>query len=74
MLANTASRVHGVAPGITTRVLGLTARVLPGARGETDAVEGAKLLPRMKRIPRTISVLGTKAMEKLQPPSAREAA
>ena len=72
--ANLLVRAHGVAPGITTRIMALTARVLPGAKGETDAIEGSKLLPNMKRVPRAMSSLGRKAMQKLQPPSAREAA
>jgi hypothetical protein len=73
LMANAAVRLHGVAPGLTTQMLGLTARVLPGAQAETDAVEGSKLLPRMMRVPRALSGLGTRAMKRFQPPSARGA-
>jgi len=71
MLANGAVRVHGIAPGITTQVMGLTARMLPHGEGPTDAVTGSKLLPSMGRVPRTISTLGTKALQRFQPPSVR---
>lgn len=60
--AQIGARVHGVAPGLTTRVLALANRALPGpVNGAEDPVPGAELAPRAGRIVSLLTTLGERS-------------
>lgn len=62
-LPKLAHRVRGIAPGITTRALGLTNRFLPSAEpGQSELVEGYRAKSRLgSRVVGALSTLGTAA-------------
>lgn len=62
-LTHVAVRVHGLFPGLTTRVLGVVARLLPDARAEdSELVEGRDAQRRLgSRLVGALTVLGRRA-------------
>ena len=61
-VAKLGARVHGLAPGLTTRLLGLTGRLLPDAvPGEEQPRPGAELAPHASRTVRFLTRLGERA-------------
>ncbi|WP_144708048.1 SDR family NAD(P)-dependent oxidoreductase [Dermacoccus nishinomiyaensis] len=60
--AKLGARVHGVMPGVTTRVMGLVGRALPGpVPGATTPVPGSKLAPKAGRFVKLLTTLGDRA-------------
>ena len=65
-LPKVAHRVHGLAPGLTTRAMGIANRLLPGARSDQaglregrDAASGLN-----SKVVRALTTLGSKAARK----------
>jgi short-subunit dehydrogenase len=66
-LAWVGTRVRGLVPGTTTRVMGLANRLLPNAPegGGTEAVEGREAARRLdSKVVRALTTLGRKAAER----------
>lgn len=61
-VAKLGARVHGVAPGLTTRLMGLATRVLPkGVEGADEPRPGAELAPHAGKVISTLTTLGERA-------------
>lgn len=74
MPANIGARLEGVAPGLLSYVLGLTARVLPSSATltPTAATPGRELEGETSSsIEKSLRTLGTKAEKRFQPPFSR---
>ena len=65
-LPKIAQRVHGLAPGLTTRAMGVANRLLPGARPEQSGLrEGREAASRLNStVVRVLTTLGSKAARK----------
>lgn len=68
-LAKVGMRVAGLAPALTTRVMGVTSRLLPGARGERGNVTSGHdardaLSPRARRVVDALTKLGDRASQR----------
>lgn len=65
-LPKVAQRVHGLAPGLTTRAMGLANRLLPGARPEQSGLrEGRDVASALNsKVVKVLTTLGSKAARK----------
>lgn len=65
-LPKVAHRVHGLAPGLTTRAMGIANRLLPGARPEqSDLREGREAASGLNsKVVKVLTTLGSKAARK----------
>lgn len=72
-LAQAATRVHGIAPGLTTRVVGLMTKALPNAvpNGETTHT-GEEIAPRAGRLVKALTALGDKASRRNNEPRSMD--
>ncbi|HEX5368603.1 MAG TPA: SDR family NAD(P)-dependent oxidoreductase [Dehalococcoidia bacterium] len=69
-LANFGVRFHGIAPGITTLLFSLVARLMPsGQVGVASAVPGREVMPEVSAISPALA-LGIRAAREIQPPSS----
>lgn len=60
--AKVGARVHGLAPGLTTRLLGVVNRLLPGpVDGATKPIPGAELAPSAGRLVKVLTSLGDRS-------------
>lgn len=60
------ARLHGLAPGLTTRLSGLVARLLPGAGADPATAEPGRTLPTQPRWFRALTTLTRRAEERHQ--------
>ncbi|MCS6711148.1 SDR family NAD(P)-dependent oxidoreductase [Brachybacterium sp. EF45031] len=67
--AEIGARVHGLAPGLTTRMMGVVGRVLPGpVPGEHEPRPGEEIAPTAPRLVRVLTTLGERAARRNREP------